>query len=89
MTMPNIDSLKRACEICTSTTSFKCTELTLLINACAEAAQYRRELHLPHAEKYDAMQEKLHKLSEKLDESIEVKARQLDNAAKHRKTAQL
>lgn len=85
--MPSLDSLKRACEVCTSTTSFKCKELTLLINACAEAAQYRRDHSMPHAEKYDAMQEKLHRLSEKLDESIEAKARQFDNTSNCRKTS--
>lgn len=65
-----LEALKRACEVCKCSISLPCKELTLLVNACAEAAQFRRDHSMPHAEKYDAMEKKLHALSDSLDTRI-------------------
>lgn len=73
----DIEVLKEACSTYKCTPSLSCKDITLLINACAEAAQYRRDHNMPHAEKYDAMQERLSKLSEKLDEDIDAYAKRL------------
>lgn len=60
-------------------------ELTLLVNACVEAAEFRREHSKPHAEKYEAMAEQLSELSDKLDKKIDAKCGELFEEAKRRK----
>ncbi len=83
--MTKLDFLKEAIEETTSSFRLKCTELTLLCNACAEAAEWRREHDMPHSEKYDAMHEKMHVLGEELDKRIEKRCEQLFEQAKKEK----
>ena len=68
------EHIHRAVEVCKADMRLSCGDLALLMNACAEAAEFRREHSKPHAEKYEAMAEQLRELSGKLDKSIELKA---------------
>lgn len=69
------EHIHRAVEICKADIRLSCCDLTLLVNACVEAAEFRREHSKPHVEKYEAMAEQLSELSDKLDKSIELKAK--------------
>ena len=60
-------------------------ELTLLVNACVEAAEFRREHSKPHVEKYEAMAEQLSELSDKLDKKIDDKCGELLEEAEQKK----
>lgn len=57
--------------------TFKTTDLTLLVNACAEAAQWRQVYKLPHVEKYRKMKERLAKMSDVLDQKIDERSKKL------------
>ena len=70
------EHMHRAAEVCKADMRLSCGDLALLVNACVEAAEFRREHSKPHAEKYEAMAEQLSELSDKLDKSIELKAEQ-------------
>ena len=65
------DFLREALDQVTSALTLKCTDLTLLTNACYEAAKWRREHGMPHVEKYDAMHERLYNLGLDLDKRID------------------
>ena len=60
-------------------------ELTILVNACHEAAAWRAENKLPHVEKLVRMEEKLKRLNEELDKKIDDKCAELLEEAKRRK----
>ena len=62
--------LNEACEVCTCKPVFNCKDITLLVNACAEAARHRRDNNMPHVEKFEAMRIRLEEMSEKLDAAI-------------------
>lgn len=64
------EALNEACEVCTCKPVFNCKDITLLVNACAEAAQHRRDNNMPHAEKFEAMRTRLEEMSKKLDATI-------------------
>lgn len=72
--MTKLDFLNEACEKTTCHLDLKCTDLTLLINACHEAAAYRTEHKLPHAEKFTKMENHLRELSDDLDKKINAKS---------------
>ena len=69
------EHIRRAAEVCKADMRLSCSDLTLLVNACVEAAEFRREHSKLHAEKYEVMAEQLSELSDKLDKSIELKAK--------------
>ena len=71
------EHIRKASSICRADMSLSCSDLALLENACCEAAQFRKDKGKPCAEKYIAMKKRLAELSSKLDESIELKAKQL------------
>lgn len=79
------DFLDEVCNTLTTSVRCKCTDLTLLINACAEAAQFRIDHSMPHAEKYTAMESKLALLSEELDRRIWSRCKTLAKVAKTKK----
>ena len=60
-------------------------ELTILVNACHEAAAWRTANKLPHVEKFFQMEKKLKQLSEELDKKIDDKCGKLLEEAKRRK----
>ena len=65
------DFLREALDHVTSTLTLKCTGLTLLTNACHEAAQWEREHgSASNADKYEAMYKKLYELGCDLDRRI-------------------
>ena len=82
--MTKLDFLSEACEKTTCHLDLKCTDLTLLINACHEAAAYRREHKLPHAEKFTKMEDHLRELSDDLDKKITAKSEWLLAAAREK-----
>lgn len=53
------EHMRRAVEVCKADLHLSCGDLTLLVNACVEAAEFRREHSKLHAEKYEAMAEQL------------------------------
>lgn len=80
------DFLKETIEAVTSSLRLKCTELTLLTNACYEAAQWRREHgSTNNAEKYEAMYKRLYDLGLDLDRRINNRCECLLEQAKRRK----
>lgn len=84
--MPKAEFIEKACGECTTALKLKSTELTLLLNACVEAAEFRREHSKPHAEKYEAMAEQLSGLSDKLDRTIGLRAKWLEmSSSKHKR----
>ena len=66
-----LENLKEACETLASAVSLKCCDLTLLINACDEAAKFRSEHGMPYAEKYLEMSSKLRLKSAELEQRID------------------
>lgn len=82
--MTKLDFLNEACEKTTCHLDLKCTDLTLLINACHEAATYRTEHKLPHAEKFTKMENRLRELSDDLDKKINAKSEWLLAAAREK-----
>ena len=82
--MTKLDFLKEACEKTTCQLDLKCTDLTLLINACHEAAAYRTEHKLPHVEKFTKMEDRLSKLGDDLDKKINAKSEWLLAAAREK-----
>lgn len=82
--MTKLDSLNEACEKTTCHLDLKCTDLALLINACHEAAAYRTEHKLPHAEKFKKMEDHLRELSDDLDKKINAKSEWLLAAAREK-----
>ena len=80
------DFLGEACKTTAVNVRCLCTDLTLLINACDEAASYRTEHQMPHAEKYSKMSGKLRLLSEELDKRIDAKCDCLLRIAKAKKS---
>ena len=82
--MTKLDFLNEACEKTTRHLDLKCTDLTLLINACHEAAAYRIENKLPHAEKFTKMEDYLRDLSADLDKKITAKSEWLLAAAREK-----
>lgn len=83
--MKKSDFLNEACKTTAINVRCLCGDLTILINACHEAAAYRLEHKLPHAEKYVAMEDKLKLLSEDLDQRIDNKCDCLLRIAKTHK----
>ena len=80
------DFLREALDHVTSTLTLKCTGLTLLTNACAEAAQWQREHgSANNAEKYEAMYKKLYDLGLDLDKRINSRCDYLLEQAKKKK----
>ena len=79
------EHMHRAVEVCKADLRLSCGDLTLLVNACVEAAEFRREHSKPHAEKYEAMAEQLSELSDKLDKTIELKAKHFELQERYRK----
>ena len=78
--MDTIKKLKFLNEACkTTAVNVRCLspDLTLLINACHEAEQWRKEKGLPQGEKYNAMKVKLEKLAAELDSRIDTKCEAL------------
>lgn len=63
--------------------TLKTTDVTLLVNACAEAAQWRYDHKMPHVEKYCKMEERLAKLSDVLDQKIDEQSKKLLAEARH------
>lgn len=82
--MTKLDFLSEACEKTICHLDLKCTDLALLINACHEAAAYRTEHKLPHAEKLTKMEDHLRDLSAGLDKKINAKTEWLLAAARER-----
>lgn len=82
--MTKLDFLSEACEKTTCHLDLKCTDLTLLINACHEAAAYRTEHKLPHAEKFTKMEDHLRELGDDLDKKINAKSEWLLAAAREK-----
>jgi len=80
------DFLGEACKTTAVNVRCLCTDLTLLINACDEAASYRARLNMPHVEKYTKMSQKLRHLSEELDQQIDKKCDTLFRIAKAKKS---
>lgn len=80
------DFLGEACKTTAVNVRCLCTDLTLLINACDEAASYRSRMRMPHVEKYAAMSGKLRLLSEELDKRIDQKCDTLFRIAKAKKS---
>ena len=80
--LSKLDVLKEACENCFMQFKLDCKKLTLLANACHEAAAYRTEHKLPHVEKYVNMEEILNGLEKELDIKIDNECERL--LAKHR-----
>lgn len=68
--MKKQDFLSEACKIVTNVPC-TCTDITLLMNACHEAAAYRSEHKMPHVEKFVAMEDKLRPIAEELDKKID------------------
>ncbi len=60
-------------------------ELTILVNACHEAAAWRAQNKLPHVEKLVQMEEKLKRLNEELDKKIDEKCGELLEEAEQKK----
>lgn len=60
-------------------------ELTILVNACHEAAAWRAQNKLPHVEKLVQMEEKLKHCNDELDKKIDEKCEELLEEAKQRK----
>ena len=80
------DFLREALDVVSSSLRLKCTELTLLTNACYEAAQWQREYGSVHnAEKYEAMYKRLYDLGLDLDGRISNRCEYLLEQAKRRK----
>ena len=80
------DFLREALDGVSSSLSLKCTELTLLTNACYEAAQLQREHgSADNAEKYEAMYKRLYDLGLDLDRRINNRCECLLEQAKKRK----
>ena len=80
------DFLREALEAVTSSLRLKCTELTLLTNACAEAAQWQHEHgSANNAEKYETMYKRLYDLGLDLDRRINNRCEYLLDQAKRRK----
>lgn len=82
--MTKLDFLNEAREKTTCHLDLKCTDLALLINACHEAAAYRTEHKLPHAEKFTKMEDYLRDLSDDLDKRITAKSEWLLAAAREK-----
>ena len=83
--MKKSDFLNEACK--TTATNVRCltTDITLLINACDEAAQWRRDHNMPYVETYENMSDRLRLLSEDLDARIDRKCDALLQIAKTKK----
>ena len=80
------DFLREALEVVTSSLRLKCTELTLLTNACAEASKWQREHGSAHnAELYETMYKRLYDLGLGLDRQIDNRCEYLLEQAKKRK----
>lgn len=62
--------LLEACDALTSPMRLKITDLTLLSNACAEAAEWRAQNGMTQGEKYEAMCSRIEKASAELDKRI-------------------
>ena len=60
-------------------------ELTILVNACHEAAAWRAENKLPHVEKLVQMEEKLKRYNDELDKKIDEKCGELLEEAEQKK----
>lgn len=82
--MTKLDFLGEACEKTTCHLDLKCADLTLLINACHEAATYRTEHKLPHVEKFMKMEDCLRELGDNLDKKITAKSEWLLAAAREK-----
>lgn len=80
--MTKLDFLGEACEKTTCHLDLKCTDLTLLINACHEAAACQSSKH--NAEKFTAMEDRLRELSDDLDKKINAKSEWLLAAAREK-----
>lgn len=69
------EHIHRATEICRAVMYLSCRDLALLENACSEAARFRKDQGKPYTDKYMTMKKRLAALSNKLDESIMLKAK--------------
>ena len=76
--MTKLDFAHEACATTfTSIPDLTSGELTMLVNACHEAAAWRAENKLPNVEKLVQMEEKLKRLNEELDKKIDDKCGEL------------
>ena len=84
--MTKLDFVNEACATTfMSISDLTSGELTMLVNACHEAAAWRAENKLPHVEKLVRMEEKLKRLNEELDKKIDDKCGELLEEAEQRK----
>ena len=84
--MTKLDFVHEACDTTfISIPNLTTGELTILVNACHEAAAWRAENKLPHVEKLVRMEEKLKRYNDELDKKIDVKCGELLEEAKRRK----
>lgn len=84
--MTKLDFVHEACDTTfISIPDLTTGELTILVNACHEAAAWRAENKLPHVEKLVRMEEKLKRYNEELDKKIDDKCGELLEEAKRRK----
>lgn len=84
--MTKLDFVHEACDTTfISIPDLTTGELTILVNACHEAAAWRAENKLPHVEKLVRMEEKLKRYNDELDKKIDAKCGELLKEAKRRK----
>lgn len=84
--MTKLDFVNEACDTTfMSIPDLTSGELTILVNACHEAAAWRAQNKLPHVEKLVRMEEKLKRYNDELDKKIDDKCGELLEEAKRRK----